>query len=103
MRSMKGPSMHSRSIVAATIIFAALLSLKAQAAEHGAAPKTLDEQINYLEGALAESFRTRDLTMLEMAVKGFKAAGLNGKELELSVLRAERDAAWTNAAPGYLQ
>ncbi|HLX60247.1 MAG TPA: hypothetical protein VKX17_03085 [Planctomycetota bacterium] len=59
-------------------------------------PKTAEEQLKYLEGALSESFRTRDFAMLEMAVKGFAAAKLPEKDLEISILRAERDAAFGN-------
>jgi len=68
-------------------------------AEADAAPKTLEEQIQYLEGALSESLRTRDFAMLEMAVTGFKAAKLQPKDLELSLLRAERNAAWSSGQP----
>lgn len=64
--------------------------------EAEAPPKTLEEQILYLEGALSESLRGRDFAMLEMAVKGFKAAKLQPKDLELSMLRAERNAAWAS-------
>ena len=73
----------------------------ASAIEASRAPRTLEEQITYLEGALAESLRARDLGMLELAVKGLKTAGLAGKDLEISVLRAEREASWTNLSAGY--
>src|SRR5204863_4341999 len=88
-----------RLIVPAHCLMAVIFLSIGNAAETPA-PKTLQEQISYLEGALAESLRARDLGMLDMAVKGFKAAGLAGKELEISVLRAERDAAWSNAGAG---
>ncbi|HLX60336.1 MAG TPA: hypothetical protein VKX17_03545 [Planctomycetota bacterium] len=88
---------------AAVIVLAAFLFIHASAAEPELPPKSLDDQLKYLEGALAESLRTRDLAMLDMTVKGFKAAKLSPPELELFVLRAERNAAWSNAAPGYLQ
>lgn len=68
-----------------------------RAAEPEAAPKTLAEQITYLEGALSEALQTRDFTLLETAVSGFKAAKLADKDLELSLLRAERNAAWSQA------
>ncbi len=88
----------SKKLFAATALAVALIFSNAMSAEPEAPakalPNTLDEQIKYLEGALGESLRTRDLAMLEMAVKGFKAAKLVDKDLELSMLRAERDAAW---------
>ena len=59
-------------------------------------PKTIAEQTAYLEGALSESFRTRDLVMLDITVKGLKALKLGEKELEISILRAERNASWSN-------
>lgn len=89
---------QSKRLFAATAVAIALIVSNAMSAEPvapaKALPKTLDEQIKYLEGALAESLRARDLVMLDMAVKGFKAAKLADKDLELSMLRAERDAAW---------
>jgi len=86
--------MFSRQkIIAVTILVTAAFALRSMAAEPDA-PKAFEDQIKYLEGALAESVRTRDLTMLDMAVKGFKASKLEGKDLELSILRAERAAAW---------
>ena len=78
----------------AALAFTAFLT---HAADVEAPPKTLDEQITYLEGALAESFRLRDLTMLDMAVQAFKSAKLAEKDLELSMLRSERNASWANA------
>ncbi len=67
-----------------------------RAADAETPPKTLDEQITYLEGALSESYRLRDRTMLDMAVKGLKAAKLAEKDLEISILRSERNAAWAS-------
>jgi len=58
-----------------------------------APPATLEKQIEYLEGALAEGIKSKDWKMTEMAVAGFKSAGVTGKDLELSMLRAEKQAA----------
>ena len=57
------------------------------------AQPTLEAQIEYLEGALSEALRVQDWKMLEMACTGYKASGLKGTDLELSLTRAERDAA----------
>ena len=54
---------------------------------------SLEQQIDYVVGALSESLRSMDYKMICMAADGFKAAGLTGKDLEIAVLRAERDAA----------
>lgn len=59
-----------------------------------ARPATLELQLEYLEGALAEGLRTRDWKTLELAVQGFKSAKLTGKDLEISILRAELQAAF---------
>lgn len=74
------------------VVILAAASLRA--GEPEAPPKTLAEQITYLEGALTEGIQTRDFTMLETVVSGFKAANLAEKDLEPSLLRAERNAAW---------
>lgn len=55
-------------------------------------PETIEKQIDYLRGAFIEALQTRDWKMLEMAGKGFNASGLQGKDLEISMLRAERRA-----------
>lgn len=72
-----------------------LMTAFANAAENPNAsiPATIEQQIEYLEGALSEGIRTRDWKMTEMATDGLKAAGLTGTNLELTVLRAERNAA----------
>ncbi len=62
-----------------------------------ARPATLEQQTTHLEGALAESLRTRDWKMLEMSVQGFKAVNLSGPAAEISFLHSERQAAWENA------
>jgi hypothetical protein len=64
------------------------------------APRSLEEQVAAFESALAEGLHERDWKMVELAASGLKAANLTGKDLELSMLRAERNAAWTNA--GYM-
>src|SRR3954470_18082161 len=56
-------------------------------------PASLEKQIEYLEGALAEGIKTKDWKMTELAVKGFKSAGVTGKDLEICMLRAEKQAA----------
>lgn len=82
---------------------AALLGLTACLWSNGAAfaetngknpPTTFEAQVEYLEGALAESLRSRDWKMLELATEGFKAGHLNGTLLEISVLRAELQASF---------
>src|SRR5438105_4714234 len=90
----------SRKLRAAVAVAVIVLAASARSAEADAAastlPKTLQEQITYLEGALSEGIRTRDFAMFEMAIKGFKAANITDKNLlEISILRAERDAGWT--------
>ncbi|HYF52248.1 MAG TPA: hypothetical protein VEJ63_22765 [Planctomycetota bacterium] len=65
------------------------------------APRTLEEQIVALENALAEGIVQRDWKMLELAASGLKAAGLTGKDLEISILRSERGASWSSSA--YMQ
>jgi hypothetical protein len=64
-----------------------------QAKAAPAAPKTLEEQIDVLEGALAEGLRMMDWKMVEISLKGFASSGLKGNDLELSLVRAERQAA----------
>jgi len=86
-----------KKMCAGFVIALAAMASNLMSADAPAAPKTLQEQVTYLEGALSESLRLRDLTMLDLAVKGFKASKLAEKDLELSMLRAERNAAWSNA------
>ncbi len=62
-----------------------------------AGEKSLADQLKVLNGALAESFTTRDWRMMEMVARGVKAAGLEGADLEIFTLRAERDAAFKSA------
>ena len=86
----------TKSILAIVPLMAALcLCARAEDAKPAPAapPATLEKQIEYLEGALAEGIKTKDWKMTELAVKGFKAAGITGKDLELSILRAEKQAA----------
>ena len=56
-------------------------------------PTNLEEQIQVLEGALADGLRAWDWKMAQQARKGLIAAGLSGNTLEISILRAERLAA----------
>jgi hypothetical protein len=81
--------MKSRFVVAALL----LVLVPAVRAE---APKTdtPEQQVAYLEDALSEGFRTMDWKMSEMAIDGLKAAGVKGANAEISVLRAEREAAF---------
>ncbi len=89
--------MPFKYLLSKTLLAIAFLSAaRSFCAEPDPVPKSFEEQVAYLEGALTESLHLRDFAMLEMAVKGFKAANLPQKDLELSMLRAERDAAWLN-------
>ncbi len=65
-----------------------------------AARTTLEQQIDYLEGALAEGIDNLDWKMATLAADGFKTAGLTGKDLEISLLRAERTAVIEHTGPG---
>src|SRR5438874_1652857 len=78
----------------------AVPALIAAEAEKPKAPATLEEQITYLEGSLAEAIQTRDWKMMELAATGFKAAGLTGDKLEIAMLHSERDAALQNYGGG---
>ena len=61
---------------------------------------TLEAQIDALTNAAAEGLQQMDWKMVLMAVDGFKAAGLTGKDLELAVTRAERNAGLENYGSG---
>ena len=80
------------------VCLAGAVSLAGPGSVHAAAAKgpqlaSLEQQIDYLGGALTEGIRTLDWKLVCMAVDGLKAASLAGKNLELVILRAERDAA----------
>ncbi|MCX7806458.1 MAG: hypothetical protein N3A38_14920 [Planctomycetota bacterium] len=79
------------SALAAVVFLAAAPS--AQCADAAKKPASLEEQTAVLESALAEALRTGDWKMLDLAVQGFKALGKKGPDLEMAVLRAERQAA----------
>ena len=84
----------------AVLLLAALCLLTAPLALAGgeSAPHltSLEAQVDYLVKALSDSLRTMDWKMAVMTADGFKAAGLTGKDLEIAILRAERDAALQN-------
>ena len=61
---------------------------------------TIEQQIEYLEGALAEGLGTQDWKMVQMAVEGYKNSKLTGKDLEVSLLRAERTAVIEHSGGG---
>ena len=82
-------------VLAALLIGGLSLTLprSACADSPAAKPATLEQQIAFLEGALSEGLVSQDWKMIEIAVKGFASSGLKEKDLELSLLRAERNAA----------
>jgi hypothetical protein len=75
------------------LLVAALAVGAPSSAAEAKAPETLETQLKVLNAALAESFGTGDWEMLEMVAEGVKAAGLEGSDLEIFALTAERDAA----------
>jgi hypothetical protein len=81
------------SVKFSLILVALLIAVPFVRAE---APKTdtPEQQIAYLEDALSEGFRTQDWKQTEMSIDGLKAAGVSGANAEISVLRAEREAAF---------
>lgn len=90
---MKATSIRRASLAG---LAAAVLALSAATAAP-AGEKSLADQLKVLNGALVESFTTRDWEMLELVAGGVKAAGLKGADVEMFVLRAERDAAFKSA------
>src|SRR5258708_6630631 len=84
------------SAVLSSRLALAVLLLLAVPAVRAEAPKTetLEQQTAYFEDALSEGFRTMDWKMTEMAIDGLKATKVSGANAEISVLRAEREAAF---------
>lgn len=81
---------------AAVFFIAAALSalcVPAATAATNRPPKTKEEQLTYLEGALAEALHDQDWGMLKLAAKGLKELGLKGAPLEAAVARGEAKAA----------
>jgi hypothetical protein len=73
------------------------------AAPQAKALKTLEEQVSALEDALADAMHAHDWKMVELAATGFKAAALPSRDLEMSLLRAERNAAWKGSQQARLE
>jgi len=91
------PAVRANASVLAAIL-AAFIAAGVPAAcagegQDAKAPASLEEQMQALSSALAESFNGGDWDMLELAAGGAKAAGLKGQDLEVFALRSERDAA----------
>ncbi|MBI3828766.1 MAG: hypothetical protein HY291_04575 [Planctomycetes bacterium] len=74
------------------LVLSATPTLRAET-PNPAPQESLEKQIETLRGAFCEALQSRDWKMLELAAAGFMAAGLKGKDLELEMLHAERDAA----------
>jgi hypothetical protein len=55
---------------------------------------TLEHQVDYLVGALSEGICSMDVKMIHMSADGLLAMGSEGKDLEIAMLRAERDSAF---------
>ncbi|MCZ7644236.1 MAG: hypothetical protein M5U26_02965 [Planctomycetota bacterium] len=53
---------------------------------------TLEEQVAYLQGAMAEAIRTRDWKLLEMALQGADKAGLSAEQRAAWMEQTERQA-----------
>jgi hypothetical protein len=85
----------SRSAAAACLMSIVCLAVHSTVhAENSKAAEinTLEKQIDYLGDALSEGLRSMDWKMIEMAVEGLKAAKVTGKDAEVTVLKAERNA-----------
>ncbi len=93
---MRMPVKCAPLVLAALLIGGLCLTLprSACADSPAAKPATLEQQIAFLEGALTEGLVAQDWKMIQIAVKGFASSGLKEKDLELSLLRAERNAAF---------
>ena len=90
------PAKCSPLVLSALLLGALSLALPRLAcadSPNAPAPATLEQQITVLEGALSEGLVAQDWKMIEIAVKGFASSGLKDKDLELVLLRAERNAA----------
>jgi hypothetical protein len=91
--------MQRNLALTALVMVLAITARFSPAGESKPALDTLEKQVAYLEGALAEGLRAKDWKIAEMAVDGLKAAGVTGAALEMSMLRAERQAAMESVQP----
>ena len=82
------------SALKSSLILAALLIAIPIVRAEAPKTETPEQQIAYFEDALSEGFRTMDWKLTEMAIDGLKAGKVSGPNAEISVLRAEREAAF---------
>jgi hypothetical protein len=75
------------------LLLGALTVLGAE--EQPAQPEHSQEQVRRLQDLFIEAVSTRDWKKLEATAEGLKATGLQGADLEVIVLRGERDAAFS--------